>query len=813
MNKKRLPLLGLVTGLTLMAFHMEEGFLESIVKKMDAYQRLFIHEKVYLHLDRPHYLAGETIWFSAYATFAATATPDTLSRLLYVDLVASETQEILVTKRVRLTDGLGQGDILLSDDLPSGPYRIRAYTHWMRNFPEDLFFHRDFNVLGQEPAAVSSSAAGSEVDVQFMPEGGHMVRGLESKIAFKATDSQGKSVSLSGTVVNQSNDTLAWFRTEHLGMGQFNFKPQAGQTYRIQVEKTDGGSVTFPFPTIKEEGVALIADNLSNKENLRVFVRSNSVDPVEMALIAHNQGDITYANKAAVSSKLSLFTIPRSGLGDGITHLTLFNSEGLPVAERLVYNRLPKPLEVKIKSNKNAYKVREKVEVILEVTDPAGNPVQGNFSVSVTDGSQAATDANAQDIVSYLRLEADLRGKIEQPAAYFDLSNANADRYLDLLLMTQGWRRFKWEDVLTDQAREPAYFIEQGITLTGKIVRNNSKRATGVLPLTFTILQKDSTQMFVTGESVASGEFALYGMDVTDSTDVRIQVADKDKAVAVEIQTDVFSGPTPVKIPFQRKSSQDMEQEILERAKGYLQVERAIRESREKLLQEVVIKGKKIDPITNDTRRALYKRPSNTLKFDDRNTASALTIFDVIKGRIPSVQVIGTGLDRVIQIRGNSNFGGSIEPMYMMDGSPINKDVAMNILPSSVESVDVITGSATTVFGDQGRGGVINILTKNGNPNQTYTFEETEGSLSTRIMGYDPLREFYAPRYDETKPEHIRPDYRPTLLWVPRIRTGPDGKAAFSFYTSDAKTTVNVRVEGLALSGLPGAGQAKVSVE
>ncbi len=117
------------------------------------------------------------------------------------------------------------------------------------------------------------------------------------------------------------------------------------------------------------------------------------------------------------------------------------------------------------------------------------------------------------------------------------------------------------------------------------------------------------------------------------------------------------------------------------------------------------------------------------------------------------------------------------------------------------------------MYGDQGRGGVINILTKNGNPNQVFAIEENEGSLSTRLMGYDPLREFYAPRYDEPQPEHIRPDYRPTLLWAPRIQTGSDGKASLSFFTSDAKTTVNIQVEGLARSGLPGVGQAKVLVE
>ncbi|TDB60857.1 TonB-dependent receptor [Arundinibacter roseus] len=810
--KKTLPaLLGLSTGLLFMALHFEEDFLERIVKKMDAYQQLFIHEKVYLHIDRPHYLPGETIWFSAYATFAASGTADTLSRLVYVDLLNTETQEVLFTRRIRMTDGLGQGDIFLPDDLLAGPYRLRGYTHWMRNFSEEHFFYRDFHILANEPAAAPNPALTSEIDVQFMPEGGYLIQDIDSKVAFKAIDSQGKGIPVTGFVLNQSNDTLAGFRTEHLGMGQFMFKPQADQTYRIQVRKPDGGMASFPFPVVKQEGAVLIVDNLSNKQNVRVFVRSNSADPVEMALIAHNQGDITYANKAAISSKLSLFTIPRSGLGDGITHLTLFDANSRPIAERLLYNRLVEPLTIKIQSSKNTYKIREKVDLTLEVSDADGKPIAGNFSVAVTDGNQASIDANAQHIVSYFRLEADLRGGIEQPASYFDTSNPNAARYLDLLLMTQGWRRFRWEDVLKDQAPEPSYFVEQGITLTGKLVRKN-KRAAGIMPLTFTLLQKDSSQMFVTGESIATGEFALYGMDVTDSTDIMIQIADSKKAVDVKIQTDRWMAPPYGKVPFRAMNAQPLATDMLKRAQEYLKIERTIRENREKLLQEVVIKGKKVDPITSDSRRALYKRPSSTLAFTDRNTVGALTIFDVIKNRIPSVQVLGSGPDRIIQIRGNSNLRGTIEPMYMMDGSPVSKDVAMNILPSSVESVDVIVGPAATVYGDQGRGGVINILTKNGNPNQSFSYQETEGSLSTRLMGYDPQREFYAPRYDQQLPEHVRPDYRPTLLWAPRLRTGSDGKATVSFFASDATSTLQIRAEGMARNGMPGVGQAKVVV-
>jgi hypothetical protein len=807
--KKQLSLLLIGTlSLVLAALTIEEGFLERIVKQMDAFQRLNIQEKVYLHLDRPAYTAGETIWFSAYATIAATNTPDTLSRVLYVELLDSE-NEILTTKRIRMADGLGSGNIFLPDNLPTGLYRIRAYTHWMRNFSEDFFFRRDVQLWAQGDTPKTEGAATTDagLDIQFMPEGGHLVRELDSKVAFKATNSRGESVSVSGFILNQANDTLVGFRTEHLGMGQFMFKPQSGQQYRILVQKPGGGFAPFPFPAIKESGVVMTVDNLSNKQNVRIFVRSNSANAEEMALIAHNQGDVTYANKAVISSRMTLFTIPKSGIGEGISHLTLFNAQSQPVAERLVYTRMTQPLRIQLTAPETT-QPRAKAQVNVLVTDQDGKPVEGNFSVAVTDGNQAGDDPHAQHIVSYLRLEADLRGSIERPADYFDPTNTNADRYLDLLLLTQGWRRFSWKDVFANP-KEPNYFVEQGISLTGKLIRKN-KRPTGVIPLTFTILQRDSSQLFVQGESIASGEFALYGMDLTDSTDILVQITDKKKAVDVKIQTDLFSPPPVIQIPFRAQHRQLVALDVVERAKEYLRIERTIRENRERLLEEVTIKGKKVDPIANDQRRALYKRPSNTLKFDDRNTVGALTIFDVIRGRIPGVEVIGTGLERTIRIRGNANFQGNIEPMYMIDGNPVNKDVALNLLPASVESIDVIKGPQATVYGDQGRGGVINILTKNGNPDQ-FALEETEGSHSTRLMGYDPVREFYAPRYDQPAPEHVRPDYRPTLLWLPRLRTSQEGKATFDFFASDSKGPIHLRIEGLSRSGVPGMQRATVN--
>ncbi len=812
----RISLLTLLAAscIALSAFRFDDNWLDKIVAKFEAYQRNSPQEKAYLHLDRPYYSAGETIWFKAYLINSGSHTADSVSKVLYVDLVHKTTGKVILLKKIEMIGGLGEGDLALKDSLKAGEYTVRAYTNWMRNFSEDFFFHRDLLIFRAETSPTVYPSNTDDIDVQFMPEGGQLVMGLEGRVAFKATNILGKGADITGAVLNQANDTLVGFTTLKFGMGYFTITPEPGEKYRIEVRRPDGKYMKYPFPKPQKEGILMMVDNVSNKENVRVIIKHNKNVPAssELALIAQTRGEIMFAAKTSMVKKMSLFNIPRASLPEGITQLTVFDENGLPVCERLVFVNKNQPLSLELKADKSVYKSREKVELELMVKDASGNPVSGSFSLAVTDGKQVLEkEAYGVNIRSYTLLTSDLKGAVEQPSYYFDTKNPNNVRDLEVLMMTQGWRRFSWKNALEDSLVVNKYFVEEGISLMGKVVRSNKKQP-GKVKLTFMLQSngKDSTRAVFMGETAETGEFAALNLDVRDITNLLIQAVSERGNRNFDILLDAFQPATVTvtKVPFNSIQFDANElAEYLKRADEYLQIERKIRESREKVLQEVVVRARKSDQIKKDSRRAIYGTPDATIKFDQINSSGAMTIFDVIQGRVAGVTVTGSGFNRTVQIRGSANFSGVVEPLFVLDGMPVDKASILNIPPVDVEAVDILKGASAAIYGSRGGGGVIAILTKRGGENYDWSKdkEPVPGTLVTKLLGYSPVREFYAPRYDKVAPEHMRPDFRPTVFWEPMIQTDKGGKAKMSFFTSDAQTILNLRVEGMTPKGQFGA--------
>src|SRR5690606_3151295 len=118
---------------------------EESLQKLEDYKNNFPREKVYLHLDKPYYSIGDQIWFKAYLTVGNYNFLSSLSKILYVELINSD-EEIAISVRLPVINGITFGDILLVDSLMEGDYRIRAYTNWMRNFDERYFFDKTIQV-------------------------------------------------------------------------------------------------------------------------------------------------------------------------------------------------------------------------------------------------------------------------------------------------------------------------------------------------------------------------------------------------------------------------------------------------------------------------------------------------------------------------------------------------------------------------------------------------------------------------------------------------------------------------------------------
>jgi TonB-dependent SusC/RagA subfamily outer membrane receptor len=808
-----------VAASVLLAFSSaDDTFPVYLVERLQAFNTAYPKEKVYVQTDKPYYTVGETIWLKGFLFDGPSHLADSVSKVLYVDLMQIESQKVVVHRILKAENGYATGDIALGDSLASGAYLLRAYTGWMRNFPEEYFFSKPLTLLRTDvgPVQAMTTSPGSlQPDVQFFPEGGQLVNGIEGRVAFKTVSPAGKGLETSGFVLSSAGDTVTGFSTKHLGMGYFSIKPETGQTYTAFVKLGDGSTHKYPLPTAQPEGYMMVVDNITNRENVRIYVRNNKPGSVQgrFTIIAQSRGKAIQAAQGEVTKKAVVFQIPRQLFPEGISQLTLFDEANQPVCERLVFIEKNNRLTIQVKPSKPTFSPREKVELEVSVLDESGKPARANLSLAATDAGQVLEkEPYAADLVSHLLLNSDLKGSVEQPGYYFDPANKERLTDLDVLMMTQGWRRFVWKEVLQETYAAPQHPIEQGLVLSGRVVRPNQKTP-GKVTLTVLVMQPDSTRDILSGEADENGRFGVFGLSFRDSTRVMIQAVMGKNNRNLEIQLDNLINPTVklTKIPynplvFQRDELAD----YLKHVKEYQEIEAQIRRNREILLKEVTVRKKREAPTDS---RKIYGQASNTIKVDQTMTGGAMTVLDMLRGRVAGVNVSGSAMNPTVQIRGSANFAGVVEPLFLIDGMPVSKESILTVSVYDVESIDVLKGPSAAIFGSRASGGAIAVYTKRGSPDYDYTKDKSPGTLVAVVPGYRAIRAFYAPRYDEPKPEHVRPDYRSTLHWAPMIQTGDDGKARLSFFASDARTPVRVVAEGASTDGRPGVGKAVFEVK
>jgi TonB-dependent SusC/RagA subfamily outer membrane receptor len=836
MNRKFYASLAIAFCITTAFTFTQEGesLTEKIVAKLEKYRLSTPQEKVYLHFDKPYYMAGETMWFKGYLFDGGTHKIDSVSRVMYVDLV-DETQGKIIASRVLQCDGSTHGDIALPDSLEEGVYQIRAYTNYMRNYSDEYFFHQEFKIYqGSVKNRLTDSNAQKmteAADVQFFPEGGNTVAGFDTRIGFKALNILGKGIDVQGFVLDNMKDTVVAFQSEHLGMGIFNYTPESQKTYTAYVKESEGKYRPFSLPYAHEQGFTMAVDNLSNKEKVKVFISNNAPKPAdkssEIIVVAHQRGQLCFMAKGNETQKSFAVSIPKNKIpDDGIVQITLMNAKGEPLCERLVFNNQNRQLNLKITSNKENYKIREKVTVNLEATDAEGKPVEGNFSVAVTDAGQVIAEPHQENLLSYLLLSSDvsnlsgtdyysaLRGNIEQPAYYFDKENINANRHLDILMMTQGWRRFIWRDLMADKEPKLNYFLETGLAVSGTALRPNGKIADKVT-LTLMIKNGKNTPQFQMGTTDSLGRYNFYGLDFSDSTQIFVQGMKQNGGKNLDVTINPQK-PSPkvriVKTPYNPMefNTQDLA-DFLKKANDAIELEKKLKLNKDQMLQEVVVKAKKYE---EPDARKIYGKPNTSIKVDNILCAGSTNVFQMIQGRVAGVQVSSNGSGGYsVLIRGVSSILGSNEPLYLLDGMPVDADALASVSPCDVDNIDILKGAEAAIFGSRGSTGVIAILTKRGGNNYDYSKDPVSGVTIQKRTGYNVAREFYAPKYDVSIPDHVRPDFRSTLHWQPNVRTDAGGKASITYWNTDAKATMRIIAEGVSTQGLVGVGKAEYGVK
>lgn len=638
------------------------------------------------------------------------------------------------------------------------------------------------------------TATSNSIDVQFFPEGGNLVESLPNKIAIKAVNAAGKGEDVTGLIVDNEGIEVNRFETQHLGMGCFIINPQPGKTYTAKVKFKDGSEQTLALPKVQTTGYILsVNNNNPDKIIVKIMMSEDLMGTNELKIVAQNSGNVYFVTRSPSHKQIVTATIPKKELPSGIVQFTLFNGDNNPVCERIAFvNNIEDRINVTLENLKPSYTKREKVDVKL-FTRINDKPLRGSFSVAVTNTSAVKPDPeNETNIFTSLLLTSDLSGYVENPNYYFLDQNTKTQQDLDNLMLTQGWRRILWKNIISNIPPPDTFKPEKSIGISGTITSYGGKP----LPNSKVSLFSSSGGFFAIDTLTdAQGHFNFDNLVFTDSTKFIVQGRTAKNKKSVDIKLDVVPGQIVTK----SKSTGDLEVNVNEALQGYLQrsnnyfdelTKRGLLE-RTIVLSEVNIVEKKnpaqYSSNLNGGGHADFVVTADMLQ-------NCTTLAQCLQGRIAGLMFEGS----VPYLMRNMSTGK--RPMQIiLDGMNVDSDFLDNIMPSDVETVEVLKSIGNTaIYGSQGGGGVLIITTKRGTGNTGSIF--APGIITYSPKGYPITREFYSPKYDPATPDN-RLDLRSTVYWYPHLVTDTEGKAPFNFFNTDEAGTYRVVVEGIDMMG------------
>jgi hypothetical protein len=762
-----------------------------------------LHEKIFLHSDRSFYLCGEIIWFKAYLVNAASNKPFSLSKVAYVEILDKTNQPVLQDK-IAMKDGLGSGSFLLPLTLASGNYKLRAYTSWMKNFPADLFFEKTITIINTS-RNLDSSAIHEPVKYTagFFPEGGNLVNGLQSIVAFKVTDNKNNGVTSSGIVIDQTGDTITHFSTLKFGMGHFDFTPQPDKQYKAIILLPDSSSVQTNLPKAYASGYVMHLSHTGLNINITVNAKGTEEANGDISLIVQNNNKVTITKSQAIINGQATFLVNKNDLQAGVSLITLFKNRQ-PVCERLYFKRPANKMLISANADKENYQSRSKVSVDLATTNISGSSLAGNMSVSVyrLDSMQRSTD---EDIYSYLWLSSDLRGAIESPGYYFKNDNAETNEALDNLLLTQGWRTFDWKKEVTNSTPSFVYLPEYlGHIITGRI----TDAATGQpAPNVLVYLSVPGRRIQLKG--CISDSMGMVRFDMKDFYGHNQVVMQTSTGLDQNYHYEIFS-PFSEKftdVPLPNFYVSQNGNDHLQNLNMYSKAEGLYHENDLQKLYALLI----------DT-LPFYRHPDRTYLLD--NYTRFTTMEEVMREYVAEVNVRKKGNDfhfLTVNLPTRAVMNMQIteqlfenDPLVLLDGVPVfnmNKIVAYD--PLKVQKLEVV--ASRYYWGPITADGIVNYTTYNGN------LEDYKLDSSDLIMDYEGLQQqriFYSPDYSSPAAlqSHL-PDFRNVLYWSPNVNTNDQGKANFSFYTGDIPGKYLVVVQGISADGEAGSNSIILNVK
>lgn len=618
----------------------------------------------------------------------------------------------------------------------------------------------------------------NDFDVQFFPESGALLTDNLQTIAFKAIGTNGLSVDVAGKVFNNRNEEVTEFTSTNKGMGKFILETVTGETYYALIKSDDGVEKRFDLPAQQAKGAAIHIGFNKNKLLYEV-VNHTDLPTTSLFLLVHSRGLILVAQPL----KNTEGHIDESQLPSGIVSFSVVDTLGNTYCERLAFIRNFNLPEVNMQPDKPTYGKRELVNLDLNVKSLLNKPVTGSYGISITDSKTVKLDSLSDNILSYMLLSSDIKGYIEDPASYFNDNFISTREKLDLLMLTQGWRRFSTDNLVRGNIDHPKFYMEAGQTLSGKVLNIFNKPS---VKCDVSMLSAYKS-MFRMTKTDSVGNYLIDGIEFPDSTNFILKARKKKTFGDVEIIPDADIFPkADLYFPVPKFDTEMPPKDYFMQSKEKYYTEGGMRVIN---LDEITVTAQKKS--TNDDSDDYYAGMADTeLKSTDLDKYRDMNIMNVFQ-TIPGIMVVGDN----ISIRGSRD-----NPMILVDNIEIQDlDEIRYLTTNDLDDISVFKGPDAAIFGSRGGNGVITITLKKG----VTLKASTPVSVATITpLGYQKPTEFYMPKYDvDSVRMSPKADLRTTIYWNPKLVPDSTGTIHVKFYTADKSNNYSVVLEGITNEG------------
>ena len=609
--------------------------------------------------------------------------------------------------------------------------------------------------------------------VDFMPEGGNLLAGCEQTVAFKAVGRDGLSRDVQGVIVDEAGTEVTYAQSVHRGMGVFNLAAEAGKRYYGRFQLL-GDTVVhrFALPPVEEEAVTLKAFTSEESVGYKVLGTKGMERRKDLYVAAHARGVPLLCAPTRVGDLGKMWT---RELPEGIVTLVLLNGEGRVLSQRLCFVQHEERPELEVWTGRRLYDIRDTVWLNLDVE---GGEEAGSFSVAVTDESRVECDTLDDHILSYLLLGSDLKGYVEDPAYYFANRRIVTRRFLDLLMMTQGWTRFDVERVMEGERDSLPYYMERGQVISGAVKNFWGKEAEHA-----NLMLLGTNGLFRMVKADSAGRFEINGIGFPDSTDFVLQGTSKRgrRSVEVLLDQDRFMAPS-VFLPEGEETVAENDDFYKRFTKDYY-YDNGIKVY---VLDEAVVKR---------------QQPKRFYSFYDAMADYSMDSTELASLKQLDIRNVLMRFPGIDAFSGDSvtRFGRTVK--ILVDDFEEDWDFVLRLRPEELLNISLVIPPRSKVIDRGADGGVLVITT---NPFYTPGKLPKPNMLTFSLLGYQKPAEFYVPHYEVDSIRRVLADsvdLRSTVYWNPDVETDGEGRVRCFFTTSDGDGPYRVVVEGILRDG------------